>query len=81
MIGNHTIYCGDCLEVMAEMKDKSIDLVLTDPPYGIGADKKAFQAGGQNGWREWDTYTDWDKERPAKVYFDELRRISKKQVI
>jgi len=26
---------GDCLEVMKQMPDKSVDLVLTDPPYGI----------------------------------------------
>lgn len=24
---------GDCLQVMAQMQDKSIDLVITDPPY------------------------------------------------
>ncbi len=28
------LYHGDCLEVMKEMDDNSIDLVLTDPPYG-----------------------------------------------
>ena len=27
------ILCGDCLEVMKGIPDKSIDLVLTDPPY------------------------------------------------
>ena len=26
---------GDCLEVMKGMGDKSVDLILTDPPYGI----------------------------------------------
>jgi len=26
---------GDCLEIMKTIPDKSIDLVLTDPPYGI----------------------------------------------
>ena len=31
-----TIYNGDCLEVMKQFEDKSFDLVLTDPPYGIG---------------------------------------------
>ena len=35
VIGNHILYLADCLEVMSEIKDKSIDLVLTDPPYGI----------------------------------------------
>lgn len=29
------IICGDCLEVMKEIHDNSIDLILTDPPYGI----------------------------------------------
>ena len=29
------VICGDCLEVMKDIPDKSIDLVLTDPPYGI----------------------------------------------
>jgi len=28
---------GDCLEVMKELKDGSIDLILTDPPYGMTA--------------------------------------------
>ena len=27
---------GDCLEVMKGIPDKSVDLVLTDPPYGLG---------------------------------------------
>ena len=29
------IECGDCLELMKQIPDGSIDLVLTDPPYGI----------------------------------------------
>jgi DNA modification methylase len=27
---------GDCIDVMKTFPDKSFDLVLTDPPYGIG---------------------------------------------
>ena len=30
------VICGDCLEVMKLIPDKSIDLILADPPYGIG---------------------------------------------
>ena len=30
-----TIIQGDCLEVMKEIPDESVDLVLTDPPYGV----------------------------------------------
>lgn len=27
--------CGDCFEIMRDMPDECVDLVLTDPPYGI----------------------------------------------
>lgn len=30
---------GDCLEVMKSLPDKSVDLILTDPPYGTTACK------------------------------------------
>ena len=30
------MYQGDCLEIMPLLADKSVDLVLTDPPYGDG---------------------------------------------
>ena len=33
------IYNGDCLEVMKSIKDKSIDAIITDPPYGTTACK------------------------------------------
>ena len=31
------LYLGDCLEVMAHIKDREVDMVLTDPPYGTTA--------------------------------------------
>lgn len=34
------IYCMDCLEGMKELEDKSVDLVLTDPPYNLQKDFK-----------------------------------------
>ncbi|MDP3014587.1 MAG: DNA methyltransferase [Candidatus Subteraquimicrobiales bacterium] len=30
-----TLYHGDCLQVMKQFADKSFDLCLTDPPYGV----------------------------------------------
>src|SRR5574344_1947855 len=30
---------GDCLELMKEIPDNSVDLILTDPPYGTTACK------------------------------------------
>lgn len=35
----YQLYNGDCLEVMKDISDKSIDLILTDPPYGTTACK------------------------------------------
>lgn len=32
-----TLYCGDCLEVLKDIPDKSVDLIATDPPYLIPA--------------------------------------------
>jgi site-specific DNA-methyltransferase (adenine-specific) len=84
------IYCGDCLDLMREMPDKSVDLVLTDPPYGIGED------GGHNTRIPADrserehfrrlnnpkyTYAGWDNQPPPIEYFSELFRISKNQII
>ena len=74
---------GDCLDVLKDMEDNSIDLVLTDPPYGIG------EANGKNKARDGYGLTkatdygvdDWDDSRPSKKYFDELLRVSKKQII
>ena len=39
MTSNIQLYQGDCLEVMKNIPDKSVDLVLTDPPYGTTACK------------------------------------------
>jgi len=27
------IYCGDCLKVLNQLEDESIDMVMTSPPY------------------------------------------------
>ena len=34
------IICGDCLEVMGELPDKSVDMILCDLPYGVTARNK-----------------------------------------
>jgi site-specific DNA-methyltransferase (adenine-specific) len=34
---NATLLFGDCLDRMKEIPDGSVDLVLTDPPYGTTA--------------------------------------------
>ena len=36
---NGVLLCGDCLEVMKLIPKKSIDLIVTDPPYGVGSNE------------------------------------------
>ncbi len=77
IIGNATLYHGDCREVLPGLPKH--DLLLTDPPYGIGADAAAKAAadsrikanGNSKAGRGWKDYgkTDWDSERPAPWLF------------
>lgn len=32
---NISLLQGDCLQVLKTLEDKSVDLILTDPPYGM----------------------------------------------
>lgn len=32
---NYKLWCGDCLELMKDIPDKSVDMILCDLPYGI----------------------------------------------
>jgi site-specific DNA-methyltransferase (adenine-specific) len=32
----HKIICGDCIEVLKNIEEESIDLIITSPPYNIG---------------------------------------------
>jgi len=40
------IVCGDCLEIMKEIPDNSIDSIVTDPPYEIGFMGKTWDNSG-----------------------------------
>ena len=74
------IYCGDCRDILPLFEDKSFDLVLTDPPYGIGADKSAHNAGGSHWWIDYGD-TDWDNARPEGDLFRQMIRVSDSQII
>jgi site-specific DNA-methyltransferase (adenine-specific) len=73
----------DNMELMARYPDKYFDLAIVDPPYGIGADENAFKNGVNckaNGFKEHKKGT-WDNVIPTKEYFNELKRVSKNQII
>jgi len=44
-----TLHHGDCLEVLRELPDASVDAVVTDPPYGISFMGKAWDQPGEYG--------------------------------
>jgi DNA modification methylase len=55
IIGNATLYLGDCREIMPTLP--KVDAVITDPPYGIGASagigkygRLKIEASGDLGW-------------------------------
>ena len=69
---------ADCLEVMRQLPDKCIDLILTDPPYGISCDGGSYGLGVKPKDLK---KKSWDKNIPEKTYFDEMFRVSKNQII
>ena len=71
-----TIYHGDCREVVPTLG--RFDLLLTDPPYGIGAghhEKRANIQGGNAAApsRDYGPASDWDKAAPARWVLDMCR--------
>ncbi len=50
-IGESELWHGDCLEVMRQMPDNSIDAIITDPPY--------FKVKGEDWDNQWDRPTEF----------------------
>lgn len=83
-IGTATLYCGDCIDVLRDLGDHSFDLAITDPPYFDGPNKtgyygKGYSSLGVQRAKHYDTLPSWDV--PGPQYFDELKRVSRHQII
>ena len=75
------LYNQDCLSAMREMNDNEFDLAIVDPPYGIKEDgAKNHRRGNLAKPKEY-TPKNWDKKPMSKEYFEELKRVSKNQII
>lgn len=58
---------GDCLEVMADIPDGSVDAVVCDPPYGTMA------GAGLDGWDE--NSTAWDVALEPAAFLEHCNRV------
>ena len=65
----------DCMVALKQMGDNEFDLAIVDPPYGIGNFIPQNKIKGKF------DVVKWNNEIPLKEYFNELKRVSKEQII
>jgi len=78
------LYNMDCMGGMQMFPDKYFDLAIIDVPYGINAgdyERGGKQHGQARAASAPYTRKKWDKRPLEPVYFSELMRISKNQII
>ena len=72
VIGDCTLYLGDCMEIMPTLG--KVDAVVTDPPFGVGNFVQC--TGNVRG----DAVT-WNDQTPSKKVFDLIKSISTHRII
>ena len=84
MIELNKLYNCDCMELMAQIPDKYFELAIVDPPYG-GVTQGGYMKNSQSCNRlakNHDYHTAlWNQKQPDQIFFDELKRVSKNQII
>ncbi len=71
IIGNATLYLGDCMEVLPTLG--KVDAVITDPPYGINENsKKVASRVNAAAAKDYGDF-DWDKKPPAAELIQAIR--------
>ena len=77
IIGNATLYLGDCREVLPTLP--KVDACITDPPYGIGENsKKVASRSNATTAKDYGNF-DWDKAPPAAELIEAMRSMSQWQ--
>lgn len=72
----------DCIDFLKNCPDNYFDLVLTDPPYGIGIDgqKECFCTNPKHN-RKLHIQKGWDNEIPKQEIFRQINRVAKNIII
>lgn len=72
--------CGNAENISALLSCGNVDLLLTDPPYGInyGKQLKKEHVEKRFNWRRYKSFS-WDEKRPSS--FEHLLAVSKNQII
>ena len=76
-----TITNEDNMLLMARYPDNYFDLAIVDPPYGLG--KRIVNGGSVSNLikNQNKKVKNWDDSTPSKEYFNQLKRVSKNQII
>ncbi len=75
------IHQGCSLEAMKSMKDNQYDLAVVDPPYGIGNWLPSKPSKQSKKKKIQFKKVTWNDNIPPPEYFQQLKRVSKRQII
>jgi len=77
-----TLINCDCIEYMRGLKDNAFELAIVDPPYGIGESGKTNKSRSKLAIaKDYKSFAGDDLTPPPASYFNELKRVSKNQII
>ena len=76
---NSIVFNEDCMTVMSRYVDKYFDIAIVDPPYGIDKKIQYHQTGTAK--NRLYSKNRWDKTKPDELYWKELLRVSKNQIV
>ena len=73
--GNHQIILGDVFEELPKIEENQISCIITDPPYGIGADTFKNQSASKHSYKDDEEYGN----AVAAFILEEGYRLTKKR--